>query len=89
MVEKAKDKYISIFECWNSCNMSFDLWMSRVGVDTFIFIVHFLNDKWEPCHVTIDFLETTNHFRIAMALQVKWSDCQHDLNGSAIVYVKD
>jgi hypothetical protein len=62
MVEKAKDKYISIFESWNSCNMSFDLWMFKVGMDTFVFIVHFLNDKWEPCNVTIGFFETTKNF---------------------------
>jgi hypothetical protein len=29
-------------------------------MDTFVFIVHFLNDKWEPCDITIDFFETTN-----------------------------
>jgi hypothetical protein len=44
--------------------------MSIVGMDTFVFIVHFLNDKWEPCHVTIGFFETTKNFKIVMALQV-------------------
>jgi len=24
-------------------------------MDTFVFIVDFLNGKWEPCHVTIGF----------------------------------
>ncbi len=70
MVEKAKDKYISIFEFWNSCNMSFDLWMSKAKMDTFVFIVHFLTDKWVPCHVTIDFFETTKNFRLPWLLQV-------------------
>jgi hypothetical protein len=26
------------------CTVSFDLWMSRMEVDTFVMIVHFLND---------------------------------------------
>jgi hypothetical protein len=29
--------------------------MSKGGVDTFFLIMHLLNDKWEPCHVTIGF----------------------------------
>jgi hypothetical protein len=43
------EKYISsTLESCNTCMVNFDLWMSRLGVDTFLFIVHFLNDKWEP-----------------------------------------
>jgi len=38
----------------------FDLWMLKARMDTFVFIVHFLNDKWEPCDITTDFFETTN-----------------------------
>ncbi len=57
ITKKMKEKYIfSTLESCNTCMVSFDLWMSRLGVDTFVFIVHFLNDKWEPCHVTIGFL---------------------------------
>jgi hypothetical protein len=42
--------------------MSFDLWMLKGGVDTFVLIVQFLNDKWKFCHVTVGFfkiVETT------------------------------
>jgi hypothetical protein len=42
--------------------------MSRVEVDTFVFIMHFLNDKWEPCHVTTGFFEIVKTSRNAMAL---------------------
>jgi hypothetical protein len=56
--KKMKEKYIfSALESCNTCMVSFHLWMSRLGVDTFVFIMHFLNDKWEPCHVTIGFLK--------------------------------
>jgi len=44
--------------------------MSRGGVNNFVFIVHFLNDKWEPCHVTIGFFEIVDTFGSAMALQM-------------------
>jgi hypothetical protein len=44
--------------------------MSRGGVNKFVLIVHFLNDKWEPCHVTIGFFEIVDTFRNAMILQM-------------------
>jgi hypothetical protein len=52
--------------------MSFDLWMSRRGIDNFVLIVHFLNHNWEPCHVTIGLFEIaiSNTYGAAMALQV-------------------
>ncbi len=57
ITKKMKGKNIfSALESYNTYMVSFDLWMSRLEVDTFVFIVHFLNDKWEPCHVTIGFL---------------------------------
>jgi hypothetical protein len=51
-----------------------------VGVDTFVMLVHFLNSKWEYCHVTIDFFETTNTTRSAMALQVNDVFTKYNLN---------
>jgi len=63
--------------------------MSRGGVDTFILIVHFLNDKWEPCHVTIGFFEIANTSRSAMALQVNDVLAKHGLNACVLAYVKD
>jgi hypothetical protein len=44
--------------------------MFRTRLNTFFFIVHFLNDKWEPCHVIVGFFETTKLFKSVMALQV-------------------
>jgi hypothetical protein len=31
--------------------------MLRKGIDIFVPIVHFLNDKWELCHVIVGFFE--------------------------------
>jgi hypothetical protein len=88
--EKMKENYISsTLESYNTCMVSFDLWMFRMGVDTFILIVHFLNDKWEPCHVTIGFFEIVETFGNAMALQVNEVFAKHGFNVWVIVYVKD
>ncbi len=35
----------SSLESCNSCTAPFDLWMSRIRMDTFIVIIHFLNDQ--------------------------------------------
>jgi hypothetical protein len=40
--------------------------MFNVGMDTFVYIVHFLNEKWERCHVNIGFIETTKTFGSAI-----------------------
>jgi hypothetical protein len=48
ITKKMKEKYISLaLESCNTCIVSFELWMSRAGVDVFVFIVQFLNGKWE------------------------------------------
>ncbi len=71
IVETTKERFVSpTLDSYNTCTISFDLWMSRRGVDTFVFIVHFLNGKWEPCHVTIEVFEIANTSTSAMALQV-------------------
>ncbi len=58
-------------------------------MDTFVLNVHFLNDKWEPCHVTINLFETTKTFRSVMALQVIEVLAKHGFNVGVIVNVKD
>ncbi len=53
------------------------------------FHVHFLNAKWESCHVTIGFFEITKNFGSAMALQVNEMLAKHGFNAWVITYVKD
>jgi hypothetical protein len=46
--KKNKARFISpTFDLCITCTTSIDLWMSRAGVDTFVLIVHFLNNKWD------------------------------------------
>jgi hypothetical protein len=63
--------------------------MSRARVDTFVMIVHFLNEKWEPCHITVGFFETIDLFGNAMALQVNDVFAKYGFNIQIIAYVKD
>jgi len=63
--------------------------MSREGIDTFIFIVHFLNDKWECCHVIVRFFETINTFGNVMAIQMNNVFAKHGLNIHVLAHVKD
>jgi hypothetical protein len=63
--------------------------MSKRRIDTFFLIVHFLNDKWEPCHVTIRFFEMANKSRNAMAIQVNDVLAKHGLNTHVFAYVKN
>jgi hypothetical protein len=44
--------------------------MPRRVINTFVLIVRFLNDKWEPCHVTLGFFEIVNTSRNVMVLQM-------------------
>ncbi len=82
--KKTKEKYTtkSLKSC-NSCTVSFDLWMSKAKVDTF-----FIN-KWEPCHVTMIFFETTKKSKSSIALQLIEVLAKHGFNVGVIVYVKD
>lgn len=54
MTNKTNKKFIfPTFDSHNSCIVNFDLWTSRANINIYIFNLHFLNDKCEPCHVTI------------------------------------
>jgi hypothetical protein len=36
---------------------SFDLWMSKGGVNTFALVINYLIKTWEPMHILIEFFE--------------------------------
>ncbi len=69
--------------------MSFDLWMSTGGIDTFVLIVYFLNNKWEPCHVIMGFFKTMETIRNVLALQMNDLFTKHKLNVYVLAYVKN
>jgi len=69
--------------------MNFDLWMVKGSVDTFIQIVHFLNDNSEFCHVTKGFFKIVETTKGVLALQMNDLLVKHGLNVHVLVYVKD
>jgi hypothetical protein len=54
MVRKTMDLYV-LFNFVSAIIMAtrFDLWMFKGGVDTFVFVINYLNELWTPRHVTI------------------------------------
>ncbi len=89
VAKKTKENFVSpSFASCNTCIMSFDLWMSRGGIDTFVLIVHFLNNKWEPCHVIVGFFETIETIRNVLSLQMNDLFAKHKLNAYVLAYVK-
>jgi len=90
VAKKTKENFVSIsFASCNICTMSFDLWMVKGGVDTFVLIVHFFNDKWDFCHVTIVFFEIVKTIKGVLALQMNDLLVKHGLNVHVLGYVKD
>ena len=58
MLEKTMDRFV--LPLINSCqtaSITFDLWMSRTGWDTFALVVNFIDDCWVPRHVTVGLFE--------------------------------
>ncbi len=57
----------SIFATFDSCHtcmVTFDLWVLIRSVNTFVLITLFLNDKWEPCHITLNLFEIANTYEM-------------------------
>jgi len=67
----------------------FDLWMSRVGYDTFVMVVSFINSFWEPIHMTVRVFEVQNTTNGTMENQVKILLDSFGLLNKVITYVKN
>ncbi len=81
MAKRTKEKFVSLtLDSCITCTSRFDLWMFQGGVDTFVFIIHFSNHKWELCHVIIRFYETTDATSNAMPLQANDLFTTHGFN---------
>jgi hypothetical protein len=63
--------------------------MSRRSIATFVLIVHFLNDKWKPCYVIVEFFEIADRSRNAMVIQVNDVFAKHGLTTHILAYVKN
>ncbi len=58
MVRKTMDHHVLLnLASTTMVSISFFLWMSHGGVDTFALIINFLNDTYMPMHITMDLFE--------------------------------
>ncbi len=46
---------------------SFDLWMSKGGVNTFALVINYLIKTWEPMHIVIEFFEVNEIIALCIA----------------------
>jgi hypothetical protein len=90
VVETTKEKYVlpALVSCI-TCTTSFDLCMSCVGHHTFVMVVSFLNDYWDPNHVTMGIFKVQNTAGVGMANQIKVLLESFSLLDKVIAYVKD
>jgi hypothetical protein len=72
LLAKTMERYVlhAIASCATT-SITFDLWMSRVGFDTFTLVVNFINDCWEPRHVIVGLFEAHDTSGVALAKIVK------------------
>ncbi len=84
------DRYV--FPILAQCDIvtvMFDLWMLRMGFDTFALIMNFLNWEWFPCEVTIGLFEPPNTSGIALAEIIKPLLAKFELTNKVIACVKE
>jgi len=67
----------------------FDLWMFRIGFDTFMFIINFTNDNCVPYHVILRLFKTLNTFWATLTKQLKSLLVEYQFTNKIIAYVKD
>jgi hypothetical protein len=64
LMEKTKEEYVllKLNECYYATT-SFYLWMSKNAHDIFALVISFLNEEWQPQHVTIRLFEANETIR--------------------------
>jgi hypothetical protein len=70
-------------------SVTFDLWMSQSGFDTFALAMNFVDDGWVPKHVTISLFEAPNITNVTLAKLVKPLLAKFKFTHKIIAYVKD
>jgi hypothetical protein len=68
---------------------TFDLWMSRLGYDTFALVINFIYQSLVPCHIIVGLFETPDTSNASLAKQMKVLLVEFNLTSKVIMYVKD
>ncbi len=68
LIEKKSQQYVilALVACF-STTTSFDIWMSKGTYDVFALVIIFLNNDWQPKHITIGLFEATQTTGQALA----------------------
>ncbi len=67
---------------------TFDMWMFRDDVDTFVFVMNFLNQSWTPMHVIVSLFELNETNGQIMVIQLESLLSKFGLMHHLIAYVK-
>ncbi len=70
-------------------SVSFNLWMSHNGVDTFALVINFLNEAWASMHVIVGLFEVHETFKQSMAIKLYTLLKKYGLLHRIIAFVKD
>lgn len=91
MVSQTMEKYIlPVLAGCVTATASFDLWMSRRGVNTIALVIHFINESWVPCRVTVGVFEAPDTAAgAALAMEVKELLNSFHLTDKIIAFVMD
>ncbi len=65
------EEYVSLMMSIHVTITTFDLWVFRIGVDTFAMIVNFVNKNWVSTYYIIGLFEIPNTFGVALVKIVK------------------
>jgi hypothetical protein len=81
-----------VYPLINNCEIvtvTFDLWLSRAGYDTFAAVVNFVDKPWIPQHVTMGLFDAPKTSGVALAEIVKPLLRKCKLENKVIAYMKD
>jgi hypothetical protein len=63
--------------------------MLKLGYDTFVLVINFINPSWVPCHITVGLFKTPDVYGAVLIEQMKVLLVEFNLTNKIIAYVKD
>ncbi len=90
MVQKTTDSHVlPKLKTITIVSTSFDLWMSKGGIDTFALVINYLDEVWTPMHVTIGVFQVHKTSGNSMTFQLQALLENFGLIHHVIAFVKD
>jgi hypothetical protein len=87
-LQRTMEQYVwPLLQEATTVSVTFDLWMSRAGFDTFTMVVNFIDKEWMPRHVTIGLFEAIATSGTALTAIVKPLLQKFKLENKVLAYV--